>query len=157
MSFVFLLALWRGLEVLLGTSPCLELCHFRDNDSSCYHCQASEGDSAAESIPLNVTVLNVRGPQHPPIAAIPPSPHRWHPTLSNGHHRTQFCANRTFWFWVSFTHSLPFLPHSTPSLYPYPTLGASPSLQPQACLCPCSACGQCHHHSRSPVTPGAHR
>ncbi|NXM23309.1 FCRL2 protein, partial [Ploceus nigricollis] len=40
-----------------GTSPCLELCHIGDNDSGRYHCRASDGDSVAASVPLNVSVL----------------------------------------------------------------------------------------------------
>ncbi|XP_048144433.1 Fc receptor-like protein 3 isoform X4 [Corvus hawaiiensis] len=42
---------------LLGTGPHLELCHVGDNDSGHYQCRASNGDSVAESVPLNVTVL----------------------------------------------------------------------------------------------------
>ncbi|XP_063260411.1 Fc receptor-like protein 2 [Prinia subflava] len=41
----------------LGTGPHLELSHAGDNDSGHYHCQVSNGDSVAESVPLNVTVL----------------------------------------------------------------------------------------------------
>uniref|UniRef100_A0A8C3UD88 Ig-like domain-containing protein n=1 Tax=Catharus ustulatus TaxID=91951 RepID=A0A8C3UD88_CATUS len=37
---------------------------------------------------------------------------------------------------------------------PPPIPGASPSPRPQPCLCPRSARGQCHHHPRSPGTPG---
>nr|XP_054509138.1 Fc receptor-like protein 2 [Agelaius phoeniceus] len=48
---------WEGSGALLGTGPCLELCHIGDNDSSQYRCRVSDGDSVAESDPLNVTVL----------------------------------------------------------------------------------------------------
>ncbi|XP_041875801.1 Fc receptor-like protein 4 isoform X7 [Corvus kubaryi] len=41
----------------LGTGPRLELSHVGDNDSGHYQCRASDGDSVAESVPLNVTVL----------------------------------------------------------------------------------------------------
>ncbi|KAM4755404.1 Fc receptor-like protein 2 [Cyanocitta cristata] len=41
----------------LGTGPRLELHHVGDNDSGHYQCRASNGDSVAESVPLNVTVL----------------------------------------------------------------------------------------------------
>ncbi|TRZ19942.1 hypothetical protein HGM15179_007091 [Zosterops borbonicus] len=47
----------------LGTGPCLELRHTGDNDSGHYHCQVSDGDSVAESVALNVTVLGKRDPQ----------------------------------------------------------------------------------------------
>ncbi|TRZ06209.1 hypothetical protein HGM15179_020899, partial [Zosterops borbonicus] len=50
---------WEGLEASLGTSPRLELRHVGDNDSGIYHCQLSNQDSVAESVPLNVTVLAV--------------------------------------------------------------------------------------------------
>ncbi|XP_048144498.1 Fc receptor-like protein 3 [Corvus hawaiiensis] len=40
----------------LGTSPHLELRHVGDNDSGHYQCRASNGDSVAESVPMNVTV-----------------------------------------------------------------------------------------------------
>ncbi|NXR43503.1 FCRL2 protein, partial [Zosterops hypoxanthus] len=39
------------------TGPRLELHHTGDNDSGHYHCRVSNGDSMAESVPLNVTVL----------------------------------------------------------------------------------------------------
>ncbi|KAL9823142.1 V-set and immunoglobulin domain-containing protein 2-like, partial [Geothlypis trichas] len=42
---------------LLGTGPHLELRHVGDNDSGQYRCRVSDGDSVAESDPLNVTVL----------------------------------------------------------------------------------------------------
>ncbi|NXY39930.1 FCRL2 protein, partial [Pomatorhinus ruficollis] len=42
---------------LLGTGPRLELCHAGDKDSGHYHCRVSNGDSVAESVPVNVTVL----------------------------------------------------------------------------------------------------
>nr|XP_054509134.1 Fc receptor-like protein 5 [Agelaius phoeniceus] len=42
---------------LLGTRPRLELRHIGDNDSGQYRCRVSDGDSVAESDPLNVTVL----------------------------------------------------------------------------------------------------
>ncbi|NXB09815.1 FCRL1 protein, partial [Cnemophilus loriae] len=48
----------RGhLAMLLGTGPRLELHHAGDEDSGHYQCRASDGDSVAESPPLNVTVL----------------------------------------------------------------------------------------------------
>ncbi|NWR02838.1 FCRL2 protein, partial [Paradoxornis webbianus] len=47
----------RGSGAPLGTGPHLELQHVGDNDSGQYHCRASNGDSVAESVPLNVTVL----------------------------------------------------------------------------------------------------
>ncbi|NXE71372.1 FCRL1 protein, partial [Calcarius ornatus] len=47
----------EGPGALLGTGPHLELRHVGDNDSSQYRCQVSDGDSVAESDPLNVTVL----------------------------------------------------------------------------------------------------
>ncbi|XP_064594028.1 LOW QUALITY PROTEIN: Fc receptor-like protein 2 [Zonotrichia leucophrys gambelii] len=47
----------EGSGALQGTSPCLELRHAGDNDSGQYCCQVSDGDSVAESDPLNVTVL----------------------------------------------------------------------------------------------------
>ncbi|NWZ94056.1 FCRL2 protein, partial [Nesospiza acunhae] len=47
----------EGSGASLGTSPCLELRHIGDNDSSQYWCRVSNGDSVAESDPLNVTVL----------------------------------------------------------------------------------------------------
>ncbi|XP_066062785.1 Fc receptor-like protein 2 [Chamaea fasciata] len=46
-----------GSGTPLGTGPHLELRHVGDNDSGQYHCRASDGDSVAESVPLNVTVL----------------------------------------------------------------------------------------------------
>uniref|UniRef100_A0A8C3UDL2 Ig-like domain-containing protein n=1 Tax=Catharus ustulatus TaxID=91951 RepID=A0A8C3UDL2_CATUS len=51
---------------------------------------------------------------------------------------------------------IPHISPSNPSLPcpPPPTAGASPSPRPQPCLCPRSARGQCHHHPRSPGTPG---
>ncbi|XP_048144371.1 Fc receptor-like protein 4 [Corvus hawaiiensis] len=42
---------------LLGTGPHLELRHVGDNDSGHYQCRTSDGDSVAESVPINVTVL----------------------------------------------------------------------------------------------------
>ncbi|NXL69527.1 FCRL2 protein, partial [Leptocoma aspasia] len=45
----------EGLETPLGTGPRLELRHVGDNDSGHYHCRVSDGDSVAESVPLNVT------------------------------------------------------------------------------------------------------
>ncbi|NWZ99968.1 FCRL2 protein, partial [Nesospiza acunhae] len=47
----------EGSGASLGTGPCLELHHLGDNDSSQYRCRVSDGDSVAESDPLNVTVL----------------------------------------------------------------------------------------------------
>ncbi|NXS33032.1 FCRL2 protein, partial [Pomatostomus ruficeps] len=44
----------------LGTGPRLELSHVGVNDSGHYRCRASDGDSVAESVPVNVTVLGER-------------------------------------------------------------------------------------------------
>ncbi|RMB93935.1 hypothetical protein DUI87_29671 [Hirundo rustica rustica] len=46
-----------GSGAPLGTGPRLELRRLGDNDSGRYHCRVSDGDSVAESVPLNVTVL----------------------------------------------------------------------------------------------------
>ncbi|NXT61100.1 FCRL2 protein, partial [Chaetops frenatus] len=46
-----------GAAAPLGTGPRLELRHLGDNDSGHYQCRVSDGDSAAESPTLNVTVL----------------------------------------------------------------------------------------------------
>ncbi|NXA61401.1 FCRL2 protein, partial [Mohoua ochrocephala] len=46
-----------GSGAPLGTGPRLELRRVGDNDSGSYQCRVSDGDSAAESPPLNVTVL----------------------------------------------------------------------------------------------------
>ncbi|NXF27289.1 FCRL1 protein, partial [Rhodinocichla rosea] len=48
----------EGSGAPLDTSPHLELRHIGDNDSSQYQCRVSDGDSVAESDPLNVTVLS---------------------------------------------------------------------------------------------------
>ncbi|XP_071311790.1 Fc receptor-like protein 2 [Agelaius tricolor] len=48
---------WEGSGAPLGTGPHLELRHVGDNDSGQYRCRVSDGDSVAESDPLNVTVL----------------------------------------------------------------------------------------------------
>ncbi|XP_077048037.1 Fc receptor-like protein 2 [Agelaius phoeniceus] len=47
----------EGLGALPGTGPRLELRRVVDNDSGQYRCRVSNGDSVAESDPLNVTVL----------------------------------------------------------------------------------------------------
>ncbi|XP_059727363.1 Fc receptor-like protein 2 isoform X2 [Haemorhous mexicanus] len=47
----------EGSGTTVGTGPHLELQHVGDNDSGQYRCQVSDGDSVAESDPLNVTVL----------------------------------------------------------------------------------------------------
>ncbi|NWY35312.1 FCRL2 protein, partial [Pheucticus melanocephalus] len=47
----------EGSGALLGTGPHLELHHIGDNDSGQYRCRVSDGDTVAESDPLNVTVL----------------------------------------------------------------------------------------------------
>ncbi|NXT16955.1 FCRL2 protein, partial [Prunella fulvescens] len=47
----------EGSGALLGTGPLLELRHAGDKDSGQYWCRVSNGDSMAESDPLNVTVL----------------------------------------------------------------------------------------------------
>ncbi|CAN8206825.1 unnamed protein product [Coccothraustes coccothraustes] len=47
----------EGSGAPLGTGPRLELRHLGDNDSGQYRCRVSDGDSVAESDPLNVTVL----------------------------------------------------------------------------------------------------
>ncbi|NXK70834.1 FCRL1 protein, partial [Sylvietta virens] len=52
-----------GSGAPLGTGPRLELSHVGDNDSGHYHCRVSDGDSVAESVPLNVTVLGERDPR----------------------------------------------------------------------------------------------
>ncbi|NWW13714.1 FCRL2 protein, partial [Oreocharis arfaki] len=39
----------EGLALPLGTGPSLELYHVRDKDSGHYQCQASDGDSVAET------------------------------------------------------------------------------------------------------------
>uniref|UniRef100_A0A8D2PU70 Ig-like domain-containing protein n=1 Tax=Zosterops lateralis melanops TaxID=1220523 RepID=A0A8D2PU70_ZOSLA len=97
----------RGdLGALLGTGPHLELHHVGDNDSGQYHCRVGNGDSVAESVPLNVTVLGK---------------------------------------WVLWTGVTP------------PMTPPSHLARCQPCLCPHSACGQCHHQPWSPVTPGACR
>ncbi|NXR98522.1 FCRL2 protein, partial [Oxylabes madagascariensis] len=46
-----------GSGAPLGTGAHLELRNVGDEDSGHYHCRVSNGDSAAESVPLNVTVL----------------------------------------------------------------------------------------------------
>ncbi|XP_066064174.1 Fc receptor-like protein 2 [Chamaea fasciata] len=46
-----------GSGTPLGSGPRLELRHVGDNDSSQYQCRVSDGESTAESVPLNVTVL----------------------------------------------------------------------------------------------------
>ncbi|XP_058677510.1 Fc receptor-like protein 2, partial [Ammospiza caudacuta] len=47
----------EGSGALLGTGPRLELRHIGDNDNGQYRCRVSDGNSVAESDPLNVTVL----------------------------------------------------------------------------------------------------
>ncbi|XP_071311778.1 Fc receptor-like protein 2 [Agelaius tricolor] len=47
----------EGSGAPLGISPRLELHHIGDNDSGQYRCRVSDGDSMAESDPMNVTVL----------------------------------------------------------------------------------------------------
>ncbi|RLV63774.1 hypothetical protein DV515_00017928, partial [Chloebia gouldiae] len=47
----------EGSAAPLGTGPRLELRRLGDNDSGRYRCRVSDGDSAAESDALNVTVL----------------------------------------------------------------------------------------------------
>uniref|UniRef100_A0A8D2QTX8 Ig-like domain-containing protein n=1 Tax=Zosterops lateralis melanops TaxID=1220523 RepID=A0A8D2QTX8_ZOSLA len=69
---------WGGSGAPLGTGPRLELQHVGDNDSGYYQCRVSNGDSEAESVPLNVTVL---GECHPraggdPTHSIPIPPHQ---------------------------------------------------------------------------------
>uniref|UniRef100_A0A8D2MQX9 Ig-like domain-containing protein n=1 Tax=Zonotrichia albicollis TaxID=44394 RepID=A0A8D2MQX9_ZONAL len=53
----------QGSGPLLGTGPSLELHHVGDNDSGQYRCRVSDGDSVAQSDPLNVTVLGEWDPQ----------------------------------------------------------------------------------------------
>ncbi|XP_077048019.1 low affinity immunoglobulin gamma Fc region receptor II-like [Agelaius phoeniceus] len=53
----------EGSGAPLGTGPCLELSQAGDNDSGQYRCRVSDGDSVAESDPLNVTVLGERDPR----------------------------------------------------------------------------------------------
>ncbi|XP_064257426.1 Fc receptor-like protein 2 [Passer domesticus] len=50
----------KGSGALLGTGHQLELPHVGDNASGQYRCRVSDGDSVAESDPLNVTVLGAR-------------------------------------------------------------------------------------------------
>ncbi|XP_023801990.1 Fc receptor-like protein 2, partial [Cyanistes caeruleus] len=47
----------EGSGTPLGTGPRLQLPSVGDNDSGHYRCRVSDGDSVAESVPLNVTVL----------------------------------------------------------------------------------------------------
>ncbi|XP_064257430.1 low affinity immunoglobulin gamma Fc region receptor III-A-like [Passer domesticus] len=47
----------EGSGALLGTGPQLELPHVGDNASGQYRCRVRDGDSVAQSDPLNVTVL----------------------------------------------------------------------------------------------------
>ncbi|XP_062367206.1 Fc receptor-like protein 2 [Cinclus cinclus] len=47
----------EGSGATLGTGPRLELRHAGDNDSGHYQCRVSNGESVAQSVPLNVTVL----------------------------------------------------------------------------------------------------
>ncbi|NXC04192.1 FCRL2 protein, partial [Orthonyx spaldingii] len=47
----------EGSGAPLGTGPRLELPHVGDKDSGHYQCRVSDGNSVAESVPLNVTVL----------------------------------------------------------------------------------------------------
>ncbi|NXV70172.1 FCRL2 protein, partial [Molothrus ater] len=47
----------KGSGAPLGTEPHLELHHAGENDSGQYRCWVSDGDSVAESDPMNVTVL----------------------------------------------------------------------------------------------------
>ncbi|NXO88191.1 FCRL2 protein, partial [Sitta europaea] len=52
-----------GSGAPLATGARLELRHAGHNDSGHYQCRVSDGDSAAESDPLNVTVLGERDPR----------------------------------------------------------------------------------------------
>ncbi|NXL18151.1 FCRL2 protein, partial [Setophaga kirtlandii] len=47
----------EGSEALLGTELHLELRYIGDNGSGHYQCRVTNGDSVAESDPLNVTAL----------------------------------------------------------------------------------------------------
>ncbi|XP_062367199.1 Fc receptor-like protein 2 [Cinclus cinclus] len=47
----------EGSGATQGTGPRLELRHVGDNDSGHYQCRVSDGESVAQSVPLNVTVL----------------------------------------------------------------------------------------------------
>ncbi|XP_062367211.1 Fc receptor-like protein 2 [Cinclus cinclus] len=47
----------EGSGATQGTGPHLELRHVGDNDSGHYQCRVSDGESVAQSVPLNVTVL----------------------------------------------------------------------------------------------------
>ncbi|XP_062367221.1 Fc receptor-like protein 5 [Cinclus cinclus] len=47
----------EGSGATLGTGPRLELRHVGDKDSGHYQCRVSDGESVAQSVPLNVTVL----------------------------------------------------------------------------------------------------
>ncbi|NXP96322.1 FCRL2 protein, partial [Passerina amoena] len=53
----------EGSGPLLGTGPRLELRHVGDNDSGQYRCRVSDGDSVAETDPLNVTILGEWDPR----------------------------------------------------------------------------------------------
>ncbi|NXE71759.1 FCRL2 protein, partial [Calcarius ornatus] len=53
----------EGPGAQLGTGPHLELQHVEDNDNGQYWCRVSDGDSVAESDPLNVTVLGEQDSQ----------------------------------------------------------------------------------------------
>ncbi|NWY34990.1 FCRL2 protein, partial [Pheucticus melanocephalus] len=53
----------EGSGAPLGTGPRLEVPHIGYNDSGQYRCRVSNGDSVAESDPLNVTVLGERDPR----------------------------------------------------------------------------------------------
>ncbi|XP_063276349.1 low affinity immunoglobulin gamma Fc region receptor II-like [Prinia subflava] len=46
-----------GSGAPLSSGPHLELWNIAENDSGQYHCRVSDGNSVAESVPLNVTVL----------------------------------------------------------------------------------------------------
>ncbi|XP_038017750.1 uncharacterized protein LOC119711495 isoform X2 [Motacilla alba alba] len=65
-----------GSMAQLSTGPHLELSHVGNNDSGQYRCRVSEGDSVAESDPLNVTVLDSRKHQERPPPQIPWPPKR---------------------------------------------------------------------------------
>ncbi|NXT13525.1 FCRL2 protein, partial [Prunella fulvescens] len=53
----------EGSGAPLGTGPHLELWHAGDKDSSQYQCRVSDGNSMADSVPLNVTILGDQDPR----------------------------------------------------------------------------------------------
>ncbi|XP_032938617.1 high affinity immunoglobulin gamma Fc receptor I-like isoform X4 [Catharus ustulatus] len=95
-----------------------------------------------EGSPLNLSCLSTPSPTGPPWG---------HPCPPEIFLVSALCPLTPPW-----GDPIPDISPSNPSLPcpPPPTAGASPSPRPQPCLCPRSARGQCHHHPRSPGTPG---